>query len=84
MMEAVKRGGDRQKIHELIRKYSMMEIEKMKNGEECNLLERLANEPEFGLTKEEIEGILEPALYIGRCEKQVEAFLGNLDLKTSL
>ena len=51
MMEAVKRGGDRQEIHEIIRRCSMEATAKMKNGEECDLLARLAAEKEFGLTE---------------------------------
>jgi len=75
LMEAVKRGGDRQKIHEIIRRCSMEATAEMKNGGDCDLLTRLAEEPEFGLSETEINGILDPALYIGRCPEQVDAFL---------
>lgn len=75
MMEAVKRGGDRQQIHEIIRKCSMEATAKMKNGEECDLLSRLAKEKEFGMTKEEMQALLEPSLYIGRCPEQVMALV---------
>ncbi|MBQ3560338.1 MAG: adenylosuccinate lyase, partial [Oscillospiraceae bacterium] len=61
MMEAVKRGGDRQKIHEIIRRCSMEATEKMKDGEECDLLARLAKEKEFGLTEAEMKKLLDPA-----------------------
>lgn len=71
MMEAVKRGGDRQKIHEVIRKCSMEATIKMKNGEKCDLLSRLVEEKEFGLTEDEVKELLEPTLYIGRCPEQV-------------
>ncbi len=75
MMEAVKRGGDRQEIHEIIRKCSHEATAKMKNGEDCDLLSRLAAHSEFGLTEEEMERLLAPELYIGRCPEQVDAFL---------
>lgn len=75
LMEAVKRGGDRQELHEIIRKCSMEATAKMKNGEECDLLSRLAAEKEFGLTEEEMNELLNPVLYIGRCPEQVEALV---------
>ena len=75
MMEAVKRGGDRQELHEIIRTCSMEATAKMKNGEDCDLLERLAQRKEFGLTLEEMNALLNPSAYIGRCPEQVEAFL---------
>lgn len=75
MMEAVKRGGDRQEIHEIIRTCSHEATAKMKNGEDCDLLARLAARKEFGLTEAEMEQLLAPELYIGRCPEQVDAFL---------
>lgn len=78
MMEAVKRGGDRQKIHEIIRRCSMEATAKMKDGEECDLLARLAKEKEFGLTEAEMKKLLDPALYIGRCSEQVSAFVEKI------
>lgn len=78
MMEAVKRGGDRQQLHEIIRKCSMEATAKMKNGEECDLLSRLAAEKEFGLTETEMNELLTPSLYIGRCPEQVTAFVDKI------
>lgn len=78
MMEAVKRGGDRQQIHEIIRRCSMEATAKMKNGEECDLLARLAAEKEFGLTEGEMIELLNPSLYIGRCPEQVTAFVKKI------
>jgi adenylosuccinate lyase len=75
MMEAVKRGGDRQQIHEIIRRCSMEATARMKTGEPCCLPELLAGEKAFGLSKEELEALLKPELYIGRCPEQVDAFL---------
>ncbi|MBO4727901.1 MAG: adenylosuccinate lyase [Spirochaetaceae bacterium] len=78
MMEAVKRGGDRQELHEIIRRCSMEATAKMKNGEECDLLARLAAEKSFGLTEDEMKKLLTPSLYIGRCPEQVTAMLKKL------
>ena len=78
LMEAVKKGGNRQQLHETIRKCSMEATAKMKNGEECDLLSRLAAEKEFGLTEEEMNTLLTPSAYIGRCPEQVDAFLGKI------
>ncbi len=75
LMEAVKKGGDRQKVHEIIRQCSMRATEEMKNGKPLNLLKYLSEEKEFGLSEEEMTKLLNPSDYIGRCENQVEAFL---------
>ena len=78
LMEAVKRGGNRQDLHEIIRTCSMEATAKMKNGEECDLLERLAKNEEFGLSKDEMDAILDPKLYIGRCPEQVTQLLDKV------
>ena len=54
MMEAVRRGGDRQKMHEIIRQHSMAATTRMKAGEDCDLIARLAADPAFALSREEI------------------------------
>ena len=51
---------------------------KMKNGEECDLLARLAEEKEFSLTEAEMTELLSPSLYIGRCPEQVSAFITKI------
>lgn len=73
MMAAVKRGGDRQQLHEIIREASMQETAKMKNGESWDLVAQLAARPEFGMRAEEIRAELTPSRYIGRCPEQVAA-----------
>lgn len=78
LMEAVKRGGDRQQLHEIIRKCSMEATARMKNGEDCDLLPRLAAEPAFGLTEAEMQAVLDPSLYIGRCAEQVDALTAKI------
>lgn len=79
LMEGVKRGGDRQKLHEVIRTCSMEATAQMKAGGECDLLERLARSEGFGLDLDEMESLLNPALYIGRSEGQVKAYLEKVD-----
>ena len=75
MMEGVKHGGDRQQLHEIIRTCSMDATAKMKNGESWDLLADLAGHPEFGMTKQEMEAVLDPMLYTGRCAEQVESYV---------
>ena len=78
MMEGVKRGGNRQDLHEIIRTCSMEATARMKEGEKCDLLRRLAAQPAFHMTEEEMEAVLTPSAYIGRCPEQVDAFLRQL------
>ena len=78
MMEAVKRGADRQETHEVIRRCSMEATARMKNGQPCNLPELLAADPAFSLTEEEIREGLRPENYTGRCPEQVDAYLEKL------
>ena len=78
MMEGVRRGGDRQELHEIVRSCSMDATAKMKNGELFDLLASLAEHPEFGMTKQEMAQVLDPARYIGRCPEQVETFLSKV------
>ena len=77
MMAAVKRGGDRQQLHEIIRRHSMAATARMKEGEPCDLLDRLAGDPAFGLTRQELDALMEPKRYIGRCPQQVARFLAQ-------
>ena len=83
LMEAVKRGGDRQQLHEIIRRCSMEATARMKNGEPCDLLQRLSREPAFGLSEGELNELLDPLLYIGRCPEQVERFLQKVEPQLS-
>ena len=75
LMEAVKRGGDRQTLHETIRTCSMEAAARMKAEGVLDLSERIAARPEFGMTREELDALLQPERYIGRCREQVERFL---------
>ena len=74
LMAAVERGGDRQQVHEIIRRASMRATEAMKNGEPWDLIAELAADPAFGLTEAEIRAEMKPEAYIGRCPEQAAAF----------
>ena len=78
LMEGVKRGGDRQKLHEVIREASMEATAAMKRGEKCELLAKLAATGEFPMTEEEMNALLDPALYTGRCAEQVERYIAEI------
>lgn len=76
MMEAVKRGGDRQELHEKIRVHSMDAGKVVKvDGGENDLLERIAGDPAFGVTLDELKSIMSPELYVGRAPQQTEEFV---------
>ena len=78
MMDAVKRGGDRQELHEKIRVYSMEAGKRVKaEGLDNNLVELIANDPAFGMTKDEIEAVLKPENFVGRAPRQVSDFLSE-------
>ncbi len=79
MMDAVKAGGDRQELHEQIRRLSMEAGRNVKEkGLENNLLELIAAEPAFGLSLEELQKCMEPSRYVGRAPQQVEEFLSEV------
>jgi adenylosuccinate lyase len=72
---AVRKGGDRQELHERIRKHSMDVVAARRScGAPNDLLEKLAADPAFAAVKEEIRRAGDPALYVGRAPEQVEAF----------
>ena len=78
MMDCVKRGGDRQELHERIRTHSMEAARRVKQGDGVNdLLERIAGDPAFGVTLAELESVLEPSRYVGRAPEQTAEFLAE-------
>lgn len=78
LMEAVKKGGNRQQLHEKIRKYSMKAAKRVKEeGLDNNLLELLKNDKSFMMDEEDFKDIMNPLNYIGRSQSQVEEFLIN-------
>ena len=78
LMEGVKHGGDRQVLHKKIRDHSMAAAKVIKeDGGQCDLLERIVNDPAFNLTMEDILKVLQPENYIGRAPEQVDEFLND-------
>mgnify|MGYP001333754799 CR=1 FL=1 len=78
MMDAVKRGGNRQDLHERIREHSMAAGKRIKEeGLENDMVDRIAGDPMFGMTREQILEHLDPSAYIGRCPSQVDEFLSE-------
>ena len=76
MMEAVKRGGNRQELHEALREHSHATARKIKlEGGQNDLLDRIVDDPLFPLTREEIEAQMAPEKYVGRAPSQVTEFL---------
>lgn len=79
MMDAVKRGGDRQELHERIRTHSMEAGRMVKvEGKPNDLLERIAGDPAFGTTMEELKSIMNPRNFVGRAPEQVTEFLNEV------
>ncbi|MBE6858053.1 MAG: adenylosuccinate lyase [Ruminococcus sp.] len=78
MMDAVKKGGDRQELHDRIMDYSMIAGEQVKvYGKENNLCELILNDPMFRITRSELEAVLRPESYTGRSSQQVDEFLSE-------
>ncbi len=78
MMKAVEeKGGNRQELHELLRTHSHAATLKVKQGGECDLADRIAADPAFNITKEEIEEMLIPEKYVGRAPEQTTEFLND-------
>ncbi len=78
MMDKVKQGGDRQQLHERIRVHSLEAGRNVKElGLTNDLIDLLAADPLFGMSKEELSVHMEPSRYIGRCPEQVEDFLSE-------
>lgn len=78
MMESVKRGGDRQELHESIRIHSMAAAQRVKGeGLENDLIDRIINDKSFKLSKEEILSIIDPNEFVGRAPSQVVEFINE-------
>ncbi len=79
MMECVKRGGDRQQLHEKLRRHSHAAAAAVKlEGKPNDLIDRIADDPDFPITREEIESQLDPVKYVGRAPQQVTEFLRDV------
>ncbi|NQT81687.1 adenylosuccinate lyase [bacterium] len=78
LMEAVKRGGDRQVLHEKIREYARQAAAEVKRGEENRLLEMIAADQSFKMTADDVSRIMDPSEFVGRAPQQVEQFLKDV------
>lgn len=77
-MRSVKRGGDRQDLHERVRRHSIEAGRRVKEeGLSNDLLDRIAADPAFGVSREELEEELRPERYVGRAPEQVDEFLAE-------
>ena len=78
MMRAVEKGGNRQELHEALRQHSIAAAKIVKEeGGENDLVDRIAADPKFKITKEEIIAVLKPENFIGRCPQQVDRFIAE-------
>lgn len=78
LMECVVAGGDRQELHEAIRRHSMESAKAVKErGEKNDLIERIKQDPKFAAIKDKIDGILRPENFVGRAPAQVTDFLAE-------
>ena len=78
MMKAVKKGGDRQELHERLREHAVAAAAVVKQeGQPNDMIARVEADPAFGLTREEIESELQPEAFTGRAPQQVEEYLDS-------
>jgi adenylosuccinate lyase len=75
LMQAVLRGGDRQALHERIRRHSLAAAGRMKEGVDGDLPERIAADGAFGMTLQEVRSMIDPTRFVGRAPEQVDRFL---------
>ena len=79
MMQAVEKGGNRQELHERLRQHAIAAGKQVKEeGRPNDMVDRIAADPAFGLTKEEIVAGLVPENFVGRAPQQVEEFIANV------
>ena len=79
LMDAVKAGGDRQELHERIRQLSMEAAKTVKEeGKPNDLLDRIAADPAFKISKEALQKVMKPENYVGRAPEQTTEFLNGV------
>jgi adenylosuccinate lyase len=80
LMQAVLQGGDRQSLHERIRRHTHAAAARMKEGGSGDLIERIGGDPAFGLAAREVQELIDASSFVGRAPEQVDAFLdGHVD-----
>ncbi len=78
MMDAVKAGGDRQELHEKIRDILWQQGKLSKKRKANDLLERIAEDPAFGMNMEQLQAIMKPENFVGRAPQQTEEFVNEV------
>ena len=78
LMYCVEKGGDRQRLHEAIRRHSVETARRIKlEGGDNDLLDQIVNDPEFGLSREELDRIMADSVFTGRASEQTSEFLDS-------
>lgn len=77
LLVAARRGGDRQKLHEAIRRHAMAAAEQVRLGKSNDLVERLVADPAIGIERDELERLVNPEAMVGRAPEQVERFIAQ-------
>ena len=78
LMAATQRGGDRQELHEVIRRHAMAATERVRAGEASDIVDRLANDSTIGIERAELERIIDPSSMVGRAASQVDRFIADV------
>jgi len=79
MMQAVKKGGDRQELHERLRVHSIAAAARVKEeGLDNDLIDRVCGDPSFGLNRTEVESVLDPVNFVGRSAEQTREFINDI------
>jgi len=78
LMAAVKRGGDRQELHAGIRRHSLAAAERMRDGGDNDLLERLSKDKLFAKVRDELPDLADPMRFVGRAPRQVDEFISTV------
>jgi adenylosuccinate lyase len=77
LLHAARRGGDRQAVHERIRRHAIAAADEARRGKPNDLVERLAGDPEIGIARDELQRMLSPETMVGRAPQQVERFIAD-------
>ncbi len=77
LMEGVKRGGDRQTLHERLREHAMAASDEQRRGLSNSFFQRVANDPDIPFSEKELENVSDPARLVGLAPRQVDTFLAE-------
>jgi adenylosuccinate lyase len=77
LMHAVRKGGDRQELHERIRRHALAAAQRMKEGSESDLVQRVAEDEALGISRQELDDLMDARRFVGRAPEQVDRFLAQ-------